>query len=287
MKRSQLNKLIKECINEVLQEMTTSTPSYDTQTGDITGTIKISKSDPQKTQKIQAASTNKQTYELYEDDTLNQKPVNEMARIPTLYKLGPNARNIADPKLANSSIVQKWVNFIDDNGPSSIIDVANKAFDTPKRQQQINPLIPMLTTLGVLEPMGLRHEPKNPTTVEPEHKFDDETGEELYNDDADSRYDSVEDEFVGFASKYDKKPWQYRDEDDIVDAGGDDMVSDIPPVSPEVDPEFAPVIDREPTSGELDRPEDLLKMLDREEDEPEEDMFEEKDVWQRRAGIKY
>lgn len=226
MKKQDLSKIISECIDEVLKEYE-SAPTFDSTTGDLTGTIKISKADAQKAVKIKAAQNAKQSYELYEDEPIN---VNEMARIANLYKLGPNAESIDDPKLASSPTIQKWLQYIKDNGPASVMDVAANAFDAPKRQQQLNPLVQVLIDKGILEPSGLRSEPKNPTVAQATQKFDSD-GEEMYNDDADTRYDDGADEFIGFADKYEKKPWSFRDEEDDIEVTDTfDMDADVPPI---------------------------------------------------------
>lgn len=211
MKLKDLKVLIKECYSEVLQEYSTQTPSYDAQSKENTDVIKISKQDPQKQQKIVNAQKNKQSYELYEEE--NQ--VNEMARVPKVYSLGPNAEK-AESKLSKHPKVLKVIDYIKQNGPSNIKKIVD---EFGWRQQQFNPLVMPLVDAGILKDEGLKWEPKNPAKVRSIKTHNDD-GEELFDDEIGKGEDSWQDLFVGFSDKYDyipRKNEEDEDEDEIFD----------------------------------------------------------------------
>lgn len=263
MKIKDLKSLIKECYKEVLKEYQTTTPSYDSQSKENTDVIKISKQDPQKQMKITSAQRAKQSYELYEDEN-----VNEMARIPQLYKAGEMAK--LPSKLADHPKVKKMIEFIEKNGPSSIIDIAK---ENGWRQQQLNPMVQPLIDAGILEPNGLRSEPKSSPKEKVLNKFSaEDPEEEVYNDDEETNKDGYDD-IIGFADKYEKKPWEFRDtwngENDI--DLEDDTLDHI-----EID---------EPSLDDIEKDLEDLPKFDEFEDE-EDELFEEKDMFQYRAGLK-
>jgi len=272
MKISQLKQLVKECYNEVLKEYTTQTPTFDQQSGDFTNTMKISKNDPQKQQKIKAAQNAKQSYELYEDEK-----VNEMARVPILYSLGSNAEK-AEGKLANHPKVLKIIDFIKQNGPSSINTIAK---ENSWRQQQINPMIGPLVDAGILNSEGVAWDAKNPTKVKTDAspQFND-SGEEIYNDNDTDFYRDPESWVVGFADKYEKKPWVYRDEDgeNIPNIDSERFEDDLDQAEEEFD-EF------KPKDGEYDDIRGDEFNDDEEEEDFDDEIFESINIFKKRAGI--
>lgn len=79
--------------------------------------------------------------------------LDEMARIPTLYQIDSlDALNQLTPKVQGSKWVQGIIKYIEDNGPSKIIDIATNQFNV--RQQGINPVVQSLVNAGVLSPVA-------------------------------------------------------------------------------------------------------------------------------------
>lgn len=201
MKVSELKKIINECYQEVLNELDS----------DDTGVMKIAQNDPQKQQKVQTAKQNNQSYEVYDNTSLeemetdfaNDAELAEMARIPILYKLEDGWQDAleSNEKLKKSSTIQGIINYLKEKPEgASILDIAKNAFDTPKRQQQLNPLFPALVDAGLVQNIGLKNEPKKPSQGKKDKgsKIDDETGEEMFGDEG----DDAEDYAVGFAKDY-------------------------------------------------------------------------------------
>lgn len=210
MKVSRLKKIINECYQEVLQELDS----------DDTGVMKIAATDPQKQQKVQQAKQGNQSYEVYDNTTLeetetdfaNDSELAEMARIPLVYKLEPGWEEAleANEKLKKSKTIQGIINYLKSKPEgASILDVAKNAFDEPKRQQQLNPLFPALVDAGLVQNAGLRSEPKKPTQKKDKETSFDDAGEELFGGDNDG---DAEDFAVGYADKYGHVPASDSDE---------------------------------------------------------------------------
>lgn len=265
MKIKDLKVLIKECYNEVLKEYQTTTPSYDSQSKENTDVIKISKQDPQKQQKIINAQKNKQSYELYEEE--NQ--VNEMARVPKVYSLGPNAEK-AESKLASHPKVLKVIDYIKQHGPTNIKTMMD---EFGWRQQQFNPFILPLVDAGILKDEGFKWEPKNPAKIRNTSPKLNKDDEELF-DDEEFETDG-DDLFVGFADKYDYVPRE-EDETQFDDVSNDDSNDDVESLDSEIE-----------RTGKV--PDDIEAILNDDpftidDIEDEDDLFEIKQL-KYRAGL--
>jgi len=131
-----LEKLIKEAILEVLNEDASTDRNVKNKA------IELLKA------KEQALAKEKQT--LQRGTVTLEGDMNEMARIPILYKIADLSKldSLGD-KVKNSKGVQGIISYLQDKGQSPVATIAKDQFDRP--QQAINPIIVALTQAGVLD----------------------------------------------------------------------------------------------------------------------------------------
>lgn len=82
-----------------------------------------------------------------------ESKITEMARSAVRYEVGDESKT-EELKVtqAAKSRVNDIIRYITTNGPTSIIELAKGAFESPVRQQQINPMMGTLVSLGILKP---------------------------------------------------------------------------------------------------------------------------------------
>jgi hypothetical protein len=143
MKKSQLQELIREAIDEVLAEKKTAIITT------VTGTKSIPFDDEKELEPLKKDSNVKSI-----EDTGGNK-IKEMARGPISYKLTDNYEDkIAELPYINSEKRMRWVNgiidYVDEVGAADTTTIAQEKFGVP--QPRIADYVRDMIRLGILEP---------------------------------------------------------------------------------------------------------------------------------------
>jgi hypothetical protein len=148
MKKSELQELIREVIDEVMNEATQSTTIdfKDKNRGD-----KILDIDPSDVPTINKLKTDPNISSV----TMGTKKLKEMARQPIIYKVSDDyADKLSELPYVGSSKRMVWVNgiidYIKDNGPTDITKIAREKFNVP--QPRISDYARDMIRLGILAP---------------------------------------------------------------------------------------------------------------------------------------
>jgi len=172
MKKSELQELIREVVDEVINEQATIDVSNP---GSLTG--------PQKQTLIQRARNNTKNPKIGTADEpveFVEKKLKEMARQPIIYKLTDDyADKLSELSYIGSSKRMAWVNgiieYIKDNGPSDITKIAREKFNVP--QPRISDYARDMIRLGILAPTTagvvpqfMKPKPEPGEEVEPEEE---------------------------------------------------------------------------------------------------------------------
>lgn len=160
MKLRDLKKTINEAINEALTTQTDKT------------VVNISSQDPQKDMKIQQAKRDKKSYQLYEDEKIN-----EMARTAINYKLTPDYKDKLEAlNLGKGEKVKAWYNgtvdYLNQVGKSDFTTIALEKFG--KTQHKFAEYGRNLIRAGVIEPAGMKGSDENIKVTPQFQKTDDE-----------------------------------------------------------------------------------------------------------------
>jgi hypothetical protein len=147
MKKSELQELIREVIDEVINEQATIDVSNP---GSLTG--------PQKQTLIQRARNNTKNPKIGTADEpveFVEKKLKEMARQPIIYKVSDDyADKLSELPYVGSSKRMVWINgiidYIKDNGPADITKIAREKFNVP--QPRISDYARDMIRLGILAP---------------------------------------------------------------------------------------------------------------------------------------
>lgn len=147
MKKSELQELIREAIDEILNEETIDVSNP----GSLTG--------PQKQALIQKARNTTKNPKLGTADNpvdfVEEKKLKEMARQSIVYKLTDDyADKLSELPYVGSDKRMKWVNgiidYVQENGPSDITTIAREKFNVP--QPRISDYARDMIRLGILAP---------------------------------------------------------------------------------------------------------------------------------------
>jgi hypothetical protein len=148
MKKSELQELIREVIDEVMNEATQSTTIdfKDKNRGD-----KILDIDPSDAPTINKLKIDPNVASV----TMGTKKLKEMARQPIIYKVSDDyADKLSELPYVGSSKRMVWVNgiidYIKDNGPADITKIAREKFNVP--QPRISDYARDMIRLGILAP---------------------------------------------------------------------------------------------------------------------------------------
>lgn len=145
MKRKDLENLIKECYNEVLNEESTATIAARNK----------EKDEKEQWLRAKKAATDAEISDLRKSKTstsIYENDLEEMARIPKLYSLNPEAKT-DDLK----GMFKKIADFLKDNPKSSRLQVTHALGKTDPAS--VTPAMRIMVNDGIIDDEGLKHEP--------------------------------------------------------------------------------------------------------------------------------
>ncbi len=151
--------------------------------------------------------------------SVKKDELKEMARTPTGYKIEDLSKlEELEPKLKDSKWVRGIIDYLDEKGSASIIQIAKDKFQRP--QQAINQLVQLLVRQGILTPADGSEKlfAKKQNTYH-NAEIPDEYKDELGDGDDDDETFSAEDYFIGnkFSNRKHKEvePEEISDEPEI------------------------------------------------------------------------